>query len=108
MLSDVSDFASQHGLQIVMALAIAVFASLSVAQWLILRRHNTRFTTALNNMTQGLCMWSATGSFATGATPRCTNCRRGWRSREPRFIRWFNIAASSEPSRAMLMNTSPA
>ena len=31
-----------------------VFASLSVAQWLILRRHNTRFTTALNNMTQGL------------------------------------------------------
>ena len=93
-----------------MALAIAVFASLSIAQWSILRRRNTQFTTALNNMTQGLCMWSATGKLvlATGATPRCTNCRRGWRSREPRFMRWFNIAASSEPSRAMLMNTSPA
>jgi methyl-accepting chemotaxis protein len=63
MLSYVTDFASQLGLQIVMALAIAVFASLSVAQWLILRRHNTRFTTALNNMTQGLCMWSATGKL---------------------------------------------
>ena len=63
MLSDVSDFASQHGLQIVMALAIAVFASLSIAQWSILRRRNTQFTTALNNMTQGLCMWSAAGKL---------------------------------------------
>ncbi len=63
MLSAVSDFASQHGLQIVMALAIAVFASLSIAQWSILRRRNTQLTTALNNMAQGLCMWSPTGKL---------------------------------------------
>ena len=63
MLSDVSDFASQHGLQILMALAIAVFAGLSIAQWLILRRRNTQFTIALNNMAQGLCMWSASAKL---------------------------------------------
>ena len=60
MPSSVTDFASQQGLQILMAAAIAVFAGFSIAQWLILRRRNARFAIALNNMTQGLCMWSAT------------------------------------------------
>jgi methyl-accepting chemotaxis protein len=63
MLSDVSEFASQSGLQILMALAIAVFASLSVAQWLILRRRNTQYTVALDNMAQGLCLWSSSAKL---------------------------------------------
>lgn len=63
MLSDVSEFASQNGLQILMALAIAVFAGLSVAQWLILRRRNAQHTVALDNMAQGLCLWSSSAKL---------------------------------------------
>ncbi len=63
MLSDVSEFASQNGLQILMALAIAVFAGLSVAQWLILRRRNAQYTVALDNMAQGLCLWSSSAKL---------------------------------------------
>jgi methyl-accepting chemotaxis protein len=58
-----SDFASQHGLQLLVALAIAVFASLSAAQWLILRRRNARYTVALDNMAQGLCLWSSSAKL---------------------------------------------
>ena len=55
-----SDFASQQGLQILMTAAIAVFAGFSIVQWLILRRRNARFAIALDNMAQGLCLWSST------------------------------------------------
>jgi methyl-accepting chemotaxis protein len=53
-----SEFASLHGLPLLMALAIVAFAAMSIAQWIVLRRSNARFTTALDNMSQGLCMWS--------------------------------------------------
>jgi methyl-accepting chemotaxis protein len=61
MPSALSDFASQHGLPLLMALGIAAFAGLSIAQWIVLRRSNARFTRALDNMAQGLCVWAEDG-----------------------------------------------
>ncbi len=58
-----SDFASQQGLQILMTAAIAVFAGFSIVQWLILRRRNARFAIALDNMAQGLCLWSSSAKL---------------------------------------------
>jgi len=45
-------------------LALAAFTVLifwALWQWALLRRRNAGLRTALNNMSQGLCMWSATG-----------------------------------------------
>jgi methyl-accepting chemotaxis protein len=57
-----SDFASQHGL-LLMGIAVAVFAALSVWQWLTVRRREAQISVALNNMAQGLCLWSASGKL---------------------------------------------
>jgi len=59
MPAALSDFASQTGMQLVMAVALAAFAGLSIAQWIVLRRSDARFTVALDNMAQGLCVWSS-------------------------------------------------
>ncbi len=62
MLSALSDFASL-GLQLVMAGGSAIVAALAVWQWLRLRRQNALRIIALDNMAQGLCMWSMSGKL---------------------------------------------
>ena len=57
------DFASQHGLQLLMGATIATLAALSAWQWLIVRRRNGQLTVALDNMAQGLCLWSSNGKL---------------------------------------------
>jgi methyl-accepting chemotaxis protein len=56
-----SDFASQHGLQLLMGSAIAIFIAVTMWQWLMQRRRNDQLTVALDNMAQGLCLWSSNG-----------------------------------------------
>jgi methyl-accepting chemotaxis protein len=57
-----SDFASQHGL-LLMVITVAIFAALSLWQWLTVRRREAQISVALNNMAQGLCLWSANGKL---------------------------------------------
>jgi methyl-accepting chemotaxis protein len=58
-----SDLASQHGLQFLMGSATAIFIAATVWQWLIQRRRNSQLTVALDNMAQGLCLWSSNGKL---------------------------------------------
>jgi methyl-accepting chemotaxis protein len=57
-----SDFASQHGL-LLMGVTVVAIAALSMWQWLTSRRREAQISVALNNMAQGLCLWSASGKL---------------------------------------------
>jgi methyl-accepting chemotaxis protein len=52
--------ASDYGWPLAGLAGLALLAA-AIWQWALLRRHNKRLLTALNNMPQGLCMWSPTG-----------------------------------------------
>ena len=57
MPSAFNDVASLHGLQFVLA-GTAIIGALAIWQWLRLRHRNARLSMALDNMAQGLCVWS--------------------------------------------------
>jgi methyl-accepting chemotaxis protein len=52
--------ASDYGWPLAGLAGLALLAA-AIWQWARLRRYNKRLLTALNNMPQGLCMWSPTG-----------------------------------------------
>ena len=54
--------ASPYGWPVAGLLGVAVVA-FAFWQWIQLRRRNRRLLTALNNMPQGLCMWSPSGKL---------------------------------------------
>src|SRR5262245_61227982 len=54
-----SYFASQQGLQFLMAVIVAGFVAAVVWQWLTHRRRTSHLIVALDNMAQGLCLWSS-------------------------------------------------
>src|SRR5262245_940934 len=58
-----SDFASPNGLQLLMWLGIAAFVALVVTQWIGLRRRHAQLTVAVDNLAQGLCLWSMSGKL---------------------------------------------
>jgi methyl-accepting chemotaxis protein len=63
MLPAVDAFASPHGLQVALAGGAALLIALALWRWLRLRRRNAYLGAALDNMAQGLCMWSRTGKL---------------------------------------------
>jgi len=52
-------FASHYGWPLIGFVGVALLAAICW-QWTELRRRNSRLLTALNNMPQGLCVWSST------------------------------------------------
>jgi methyl-accepting chemotaxis protein len=58
-----SDLASQYGLQVLVGLGIAACVSVIVMQWLALRHRHSQLTVAVDNMAQGLCLWSMSGKL---------------------------------------------
>src|SRR5690242_12810620 len=54
--------ASHYGWLLVGAAGVALLA-ISCWQWIRLCRHNSRLLMALNNMPQGLCVWSPTAKL---------------------------------------------
>ena len=55
-------FASHYGWPLVGVAGVALLA-LSCWQWIRLRRRNSRLLMALDNMPQGLCVWSPTAEL---------------------------------------------
>jgi methyl-accepting chemotaxis protein len=72
-----SEFASQNGLPLLVAACAMLIAALALWQLHGLRRRNARLTVALDNMAQGLCMWSQSGKL--------TLCNR-------RYIEMYDLA----------------
>ena len=60
MVSATSDFASQYGLQCAVA-GLAILFAVALWQWLRERRRRAHLVIAVNNMAQGLCLWSPDG-----------------------------------------------
>ena len=58
-----SDLASQYGLQVLVGLGVTAFVAAVVMQWLALRRRHAQLTVAVDNMAQGLCLWSMSGKL---------------------------------------------
>ena len=58
-----SDLASQYGLQVLVGLGVTAFVAAVVIQWLALRRRHAQLTVAVDNMAQGLCLWSMSGKL---------------------------------------------
>jgi methyl-accepting chemotaxis protein len=58
MFRALSDFAGLSGPQLVLVGGFAAAGAFAVWQWLRVRRRNAQLTTALDNMAQGLCVWS--------------------------------------------------
>jgi methyl-accepting chemotaxis protein len=61
MLQAISEFVSHYGWLALVVVGIAVMFSGLLWQWAGLRQRNARLRDALDNMSQGLCMWSSTG-----------------------------------------------
>jgi methyl-accepting chemotaxis protein len=60
MLQVISEFVSHHGWLALALVGGAIFAGL-LWQWVRLRQRHARLRDALDNMSQGLCMWSSSG-----------------------------------------------
>jgi methyl-accepting chemotaxis protein len=58
MLDVINAFFAQYSWLLAGWLSFAFLATFTIRQWIDLRRSNRRLHTALNNMSQGLCMWS--------------------------------------------------
>src|SRR5687768_14355630 len=63
MLQTVVDLAAQYAWYAVALTAAAGVVAFIAWEWLRLRRGYSRIKTALNNMSQGLCMWSPGGKL---------------------------------------------
>src|SRR5688500_3671818 len=53
--------AAQNGWLFLALAGLALASAAMIWQWMRLRRTHERLRTALNNMSQGLCMWSPSG-----------------------------------------------
>jgi methyl-accepting chemotaxis protein len=61
MLQAALEFANQYDWQLTILAGVPVLAVGMLWQRACLQQHNAHLKTALNNMSQGLCMWSPTG-----------------------------------------------
>jgi methyl-accepting chemotaxis protein len=61
MTAHVSEFTSHFGWWLLATASVLVVAGVLSWQWLRWRQSNARFRTAIDNMSQGLCMWSPSG-----------------------------------------------
>ena len=61
MIQTIFDFASQYDWQLASFAGCVAVAIALLWQRTRLRRYSAHQTTALNNMSQGLCMWSPAG-----------------------------------------------
>jgi methyl-accepting chemotaxis protein len=67
-----------HGWPFAGALAVGLVGACAIGLCIRLRRHNSRLLTALDNMPQGLCLWSPSG--------RLLFCNR-------RYVEMYNLSA---------------
>ena len=63
MLDVINAFFAQYSWLLAGWLSFAFLATFTIRQWRELRHSNWRLHTALNNMSQGLCMWSPAGTL---------------------------------------------
>jgi len=61
MLGQLGNLAIQHAWSVVIAVCIIPLGGALLWHWLRLRQRDARLRAALNNMSQGLCMWSPIG-----------------------------------------------
>ncbi len=60
MLQSAVEFAREHGWQALALAGAAAFAAVALWHWFRLRQHATEMRTAIDHMSQGLCVWSPT------------------------------------------------
>jgi methyl-accepting chemotaxis protein len=63
MFQAISAFFAQYSWPLAGWLCFAFLAAYSIRQWLELRHSNKRLQSALDNMSQGLCLWSPAGTL---------------------------------------------
>ena len=68
--------ASHYGWPLIGLVGVALLAA-ACWQWTRLRRRNCRLLTALNNMPQGLCVWSSTAELIL-----CNEC----------YVKMYNLS----------------
>jgi methyl-accepting chemotaxis protein len=61
MFGQIGNLAIQHAWSIAIAIGVAAVGGALLWDWLRLRRRGARLRAAVNNMSQGLCMWSPVG-----------------------------------------------
>ena len=91
----------QHIIGAALVIGLVIFAVVLPCVWLVgrkLRENDLHRTTALNNMTQGLCMFDAKQRLivCNDRYAQLYNLTESRRSRAPRYAKFSSIASRAE------------